>query len=118
MPKPTKMQSYASFSEWKKDQTAKNQKLISAVSTVIGSIAPELETTVKWGQGCWTEGKNHKLFVYGKPDHIQLGFYTGSQLKDPQKLLQGTGKYVKHIKIFTSKDIDRKAFEKLIKQVV
>ena len=113
-----KMKSYNSFFDWKKDQSPKNQKLIAAVSKVIGSIAPELTTTVKWGQGCWTEGKDHKLYVHCKADHIQLGFYRGSQLKDPNNLLQGTGKFVKHVKIASVADIDRAAFEKLIKQVL
>ena len=113
-----KMRQYDSFIFWKKDQSIKNQKLITEVSRVIDDLAPSLEKIVKWGQGCWTEGKNHKLFIHCADDHIQLGFYTGSQLIDPQKMLQGTGKYVKHIQISSSEDIDKKAFEKLIKQVM
>jgi hypothetical protein len=118
MSKTEKMKSYNSFSEWKKDQSIKNKKLITEVSKVIDSVAPEWETVVKWGQGCWTEGKNHKVFVHCKPDHIQLGFYAGSQLNDPQKLLQGNGKFVKHVKVFSSGDIDNKAFESLIRQLI
>jgi hypothetical protein len=118
MPKRKEMQSYNSFSEWKQDQSTKNQQLITEVSKVIKSVAPDLETSVKWGQGCWTAGKNHKLFIHCKPDHIQLGFYIGSQLEDPQGFLQGDGKFVKHVKIFSRGDIHERAFEKLIRQVV
>lgn len=112
------MKSYATFSEWKKDQSLKNQKLITEVSKVINNIAPHLEKTVKWSQGCWTEGKNHKIFIHCKPDHIQLGFYAGSKLKDTKNLLQGSGKFVKHVKIFSNKDIDESALRSLIKQVI
>lgn len=112
------MKHYNSFSDWKKDQSKKNQKLISKVSAVIGDIAPKLDTTVKWGQGCWTENKNHKFFIHCKQDHIQFGFYIGSTLRDPKNLLQGTGKFVKHIKLFSSKDIDEIALKNLIKQVI
>jgi len=118
MTKSAQMKSYDSFSQWKKDQSTKNQKLITEVSKVIEGIAPELEKVVKWGQGCWTEGKDHKLFVHSASDHIQLGFYIGSQLRDPQNLLQGKGKYVRHCKVFSNADIDKKAFEKLITQAV
>ena len=112
------MKQYTSFSDWKNDQSPKNKELITEVSKVISNVSPKLETIVKWGQGCWTEGKNHKVFIHCEPDHIQLGFYTGSMLEDPKNLLQGTGKFVKHVKIFSSEDINEMAFKNLIKQVV
>jgi len=112
------MKQYHSFSAWKKDQSPKNQRLINEVSKVIKGVAPELEKIVKWGQGCWTEDKKHKVFIHCEPGHIQLGFYTGSQLKDPKNLLQGSGKFVKHVKIFSRKDIDETAFKNLIQQVL
>ncbi len=100
------------------DQSPKNKKLITKVPKVISDVAPKIETIVKWGQGCWTEGKNHKVFIHCEPFHIQLGFYTGSKLEDPKNLLQGTGKFVKHVKIFSSEDINETAFKNLIRQVV
>jgi hypothetical protein len=118
MPLIKKMKSYETFSDWKKDQTAKNKKLITEASKLISTVAPKLETTVKWGQGCWTEDKNHKVFIHCAPDHIQLGFYTGSTLQDPKNLLKGSGKFVKHVKIFSVEDIDKPACKNLIKQVV
>ena len=118
MTKSTKMKSYDSFSGWKKDQSPKNQKLITEVTKIIKNAAPKLETTVKWSQGCWAMGKEHKLFIHGAQDHIQLGFYVGSKLRDPKKILQGNGKFVRHVKIFSEKDIDERAFKNLIKQVI
>jgi len=112
------MKNYESFNEWKKDQSLKNKKLINEVSRVISGITPKLKTIVKWGQGCWTDGGDHKFFIHCKPDHIQFGFYIGSQLRDPQEILQGNGKFVRHIKIFSNEDIDKKVFKNLIKQVV
>jgi hypothetical protein len=31
--------------------------------------------------------------------HVNLGFYMGSSLRDPEHLLQGSGKWMRHIKI-------------------
>lgn len=31
--------------------------------------------------------------------HINIGFYMGSSLRDPEHLLQGSGKWMRHIKI-------------------
>jgi len=113
-----KMKQYSSYSEWKKDQSSKNKKLITKVSRIISNIDPDLETVVKWSQGCWTRGKDHKFFIHCKPDHIQLGFYVGSKLDDPKNLLQGNGKFVKHVKIFSEDDINKNTFGSLIKQAL
>jgi hypothetical protein len=111
------MKAYASFAEWKKDQSAKHQRLVGALQRVVKSAAPHLSTTVKWGQGCFADGDEPKLFIHAEPDHLQFGFYRGSSMKDPAKLLTGKGKYVRHVKIRTPKDIDARALSRLIVQV-
>lgn len=112
------MKTYATFGEWKKDQSAKNRKLVSALEGVVKATAPHLTKTVKWGQGCFVQDTAHKLYIHANDDHVQLGFYNGSALSDPGKLLAGNGKYVRHIKVRTPKDIDAPAFAKLIRQVL
>lgn len=116
--RPGKMKAYASFADWKRDQSSRNQRLISALSKVIHRTAPELATIVKWGQGCWVLGDAPKIYIHAEPDHVQLGFYAGSRLKDPDQLLIGNGKHVRHVKVFTAKDISPGAFAAFIKQVV
>lgn len=116
--KPTKMKAYESFAEWEKDQSAKNQELISALQLLIQETAQNLTTTVKWGQGCWMRGDTPKIYIHAEDDHVQLGFYNGSSLRDTNKLLSGSGKYVRHIKVQTVEDIDPKAFADLITQAV
>ena len=59
-----------------------------------------------------------QIFLHAKDDHLQFGFFGGSGLSDPKKLLKGSGKYIKHIKVYTPDDIDSPAFSKLIKQAV
>jgi uncharacterized protein DUF1801 len=40
-------------------------------------------------------------------DHVNLGFIRGSQLADPQRILEGTGKQMRHIKIRNISDLER-----------
>ena len=112
------MKAFASFDEWKRDQTAKNQRLIAELSGIVKKTAPEFTPTVKWGQGCWKRGDTPKVYIHAEPDHIQFGFYAGSQLKDPAGLLVGSGKHVRHVKVFTTKAIPRKALVALLEQVL
>lgn len=112
-----KMKAYASFEHWKRDQTDQHQRLITQLTKVIEKTAPQFERFVKWGQGCWIQDNRPKVFIHCASDHLQFGFYVGSQLKDPKKLLVGNGAWVRHIKVFTTKDIKIHDFSKLIKQV-
>ena len=110
------MKNYASFAEWKADQSAENQLLISKLQGLIEQTAPQLTTTVKWGQGCWVDGDSPKVFIHAEDDHIQLGFYSGSSLNDPHQLLSGNGKYVRFVKVYSEQDIDPKSYRLLIEQ--
>lgn len=116
--KPQKMKAYASFAEWKGDQSARNQTLINALSRLVKKAAPAFTPAVKWGQGCWTMDDAPKIYIHAEPDHVQFGFYAGSTLKDPQRLLAGSAKHVRHVKVFTARDIDREALVALVEQVL
>jgi hypothetical protein len=116
--KPQKMKAYATFDEWKRDQSATNQRLIGTLSGLVKKTAPDFTRTVKWGQGCWTLGDAPKVYIHAEPDHVQLGFFAGSQLKDPEGVLVGGGKHVRHVKVFTTKPIPREALVALLEQVL
>ena len=112
-----KMKQYAGYAEWKRDQSAKSKRLIGALERVISDTAPQLTKTVKWGQGCFADEASHRLYIHVAEDHVQLGFYEGAALDDPSRLLEGSGKYVRHVKVRTAGDIQPEAFARLIRQV-
>src|SRR6266849_1255162 len=49
---------------------------------------------------------------------VNLGFNHGSQLEDPQKVLQGTGQWVRHIRITSAKDLKDPAIRAFVKAAV
>ncbi len=111
------MKAYATFADWKKDQSPKHVRLIGALSRIIDAKAPHLTRAAKWGQGCWLDEASPKVYIHAAKDHVQLGFYRGSSLKDPNHLLAGSGQYVRHVKVRTAGDIDAAAFRALIAQL-
>ena len=115
--KPQKMKAYGSFNEWKRDQSADNQKLINTLARIVKKAAPSFTPSVKWGQGCWLLDDTPKVYIHAEADHVQFGFYTGSKLKDPNGLLVGKGKFVRHVKVFSTKGIPRQALVMFIEQV-
>ena len=56
------------------------------------------------------------VYVYSSPDYVQFGFFRGSALEDPHRLLEGNGQYVRHIKVRKPSDIDKAAFRALLRQ--
>ncbi len=47
---------------------------------------------------------------------VDLGFYRGTELKDPKGLLEGSGKSMRHVKVRSLKEIDTEYFTELVKQ--
>ncbi|MCD4752983.1 MAG: DUF1801 domain-containing protein [Anaerolineaceae bacterium] len=56
------------------------------------------------------------LFV--RKNHISFEFINGFTMNDPKKLLEGTGKFRRHLKIISLSDIKDKKVEFFVKQAV
>ncbi|MGA7321960.1 MAG: DUF1801 domain-containing protein [Candidatus Sulfotelmatobacter sp.] len=111
-----KMKKYGSFYEYFADQSRKNRSIIRTLRTFVKRVAPGLQESVKWGNGCWVMGSVPVAYVYSASDYVQFGFFRGSGLKDPQRILEGKGQYVRHIKVRQVSDIDEDAFRVLLRQ--
>lgn len=46
--------------------------------------------------------------------HLNVGFFCGAELPDPQRLLQGSGKFMRHVKLTKQGDVDDRALSALI----
>jgi hypothetical protein len=46
--------------------------------------------------------------------HVNVGFFRGAEIEDPMGLLEGTGKYMRHVKLRPESDIDAAALVRLI----
>jgi hypothetical protein len=46
--------------------------------------------------------------------HVNVGFFRGAEIDDPDRLLEGTGKFMRHVKLGPRRDVDGAALVKLI----
>ena len=46
--------------------------------------------------------------------HVNVGFFRGAELGDPARLLEGAGKFMRHVKLRPEKAVDEAALTKLI----
>jgi len=47
--------------------------------------------------------------------HVNVGFFCGAEIADPDRLLEGTGKFMRHVKLRPGRDVDAEALERLIR---
>jgi hypothetical protein len=48
--------------------------------------------------------------------HVNVGFFLGTELRDPAGLLVGTGKFMRHVKLSPEKEVDEHGLKKLIEE--
>jgi len=46
--------------------------------------------------------------------HVNVGFFRGAEIADPDGLLAGTGKFMRHVTLRPERDVDARALMKLI----
>ena len=66
--------------------------------------------------GCPTACVGDAAFGYvnAYKDHVNVGFFFGAQLNDPARLLEGTGKRGRHVKLRPGRDVDAAALAQLV----
>jgi hypothetical protein len=47
--------------------------------------------------------------------HVNVGFFHGAEIDDPEGLLEGTGRFMRHVKLRPGQPVDESALEALIK---
>jgi hypothetical protein len=65
-------------------------------------------------------GRPSDSFVYvaAYPKGVNIGFWAGTLLPDPNHLLEGTGKQSRHVKIRALPDVERPALRYLIRAAI
>lgn len=46
--------------------------------------------------------------------HVNVGFFRGADLEDPKRLMEGTGRFMRHVKLRPAENVDVSALRALI----
>ena len=100
---------------------------VAALRKLVRGIAPGVSERVYMGwrvimysrekSAPGAAAKMSKMFCGIGPlkDSVNLYFHQGARLPDPDGLLEGTGKGMRHVKIRSTKDIRARALKKLVR---
>lgn len=93
------------------------KEIAQALRTLVLETGPGLRETVKWRNPTYI-GKGNVAWLIVYKDHVDLGFFKGTSLKDPNQLLEGTGKGLRHVKIHAKSDIKPALLRPLINEAI
>ena len=90
------------------------QKLARGLRSLVKAYVPGTKTTVNsWGIPTFETDVPFCFYMIGKK-HVTFGFHYGTSLHDPERLLEGTGKNIRHVKLRTPQDLKQKGLKELV----
>ena len=96
------------------------EPLIEEIDAIIGEICPGAGRRSMYGGIVFElEPGNPKTMVCGHfvyKNHVSIEFTNGNELRDPKGVLEGNGKYRRHIKLTRQGDICEKSVRSMIEQ--
>jgi hypothetical protein len=60
----------------------------------------------------------HYVYIAPQGAHVNFGFYRGAVLDDSERLLEGTGKALRHVKIRASVEVNRPGLRSLLEAAI
>jgi hypothetical protein len=111
--------SSARVAEWLRRRPADDGEIIAALRGMICEVAADAHEIVyhdALGYGPTDSGFDRILYISVFKDHVNLGLFYGAGLHDPQALLAGSGKQMRHVKIRPGAPLPRAAIRQLLEE--
>lgn len=91
--------------------SGERQAILKRLRALVLKTSPGLKEEMKMGVP-WYGGS---FYLVALKDHVNMGFCVGGGLKKYAKELEGNGKYMRHLKFRSVKDVDAAKISRLIK---
>ncbi len=94
--------------------------VVMALRALVLEIDPDACEVVRLGDRAATYGVGPRrmadgyAYILPHTRWVNLGFYRGAHLADPDALLEGTGATMRHVKVRSLQDVDRAALRTLV----
>ncbi len=86
--------------------SAEQQEMMNILRRIIHDSLPDVTEEFKWGRPVFRSNHDFAYFKTAKA-YLTLGFFNFHNLRDDNKILEGTGKDMRHIKLKKAADIDK-----------
>jgi hypothetical protein len=97
-----------------KNENPALRKVVADLRKQVKALVPGTKETVNaWGVPTFVANAPFAFYIVGK-NHVTFGFLFATSLPDPEGLLKGTGKNMRHVKLRTGHDLKHKGLRELI----
>ena len=98
-----------------RDESPELRKVVRGLRTLVKKCVPATRETVNaWGIPTFEAPNPFCFYMVGK-NHVTFGFHYGTALKDPESLLAGTGKNIRHVKLPDLASLKQKGLPELVR---
>lgn len=98
-----------------RDLAVEARKLIYQVYPSAVEVPWPRQNVIGYGVGP-KKMSEHFVYLAVSKNHINIGFYYGAELSDPDNLLKGEGKLLKHVRVESKKDLENPSLKKLMEE--
>lgn len=91
---------------------------VRRILEMVYEINPDTTQAMKYGGIMFSTTQKDLGGIFIRKNHISLEFSLGYMLEDPKKILEGGGKYRRHIKILGDQDIKDKEVKFYLEQAL
>jgi hypothetical protein len=98
------------FDDWRGE-------VVRELDALVREAAPDATGSIKWAQPVY-EQNGPFAYVKAFTKAVNLGFWRGTELSDPDGRLEGTGDKMRHVKIGSAADVDEARFVAWVKEAV
>lgn len=111
---PTAVKRDPAISAWMSEHSDPLGKIAREWFEVMRDCGDDVRELLHDGHPTACIGDAAFAYVNAFRDHVNVGFFLGPELADPNSLLEGTGKFMRHVKIRVGSEVDATALKDLI----
>ena len=90
-------------------------RILERLVSLVRSAVPDHDELAVHGSPHFCIESEPFCYVVGYAKHVNLGFCDGTRLSDPESLLEGTGKTMRHVKLRPGSELPGAALSRMIR---
>ena len=94
-----KMSGVGNFEHWVERVAAEKRDLACRLHSLTLQACPDFEESIKWNNPCFSINGVKRCYIAEQRNYMHMGFYNGSRLSNTDGVIEGTGKFLRHIKV-------------------
>ena len=107
------------FAELDEAERAVGYRIRDAVRDAVGSN-PNISETTKWNYPAWVHAgkRGNMCSIMGANGYVRLQFFRGAELPEAESRMEGTGKGMRHLKVWCDREFPAEDIEGLVRDAV